>query len=115
MLKIQAQNADPDFNPFLVNMGCPTKEFLNFFKTFPRPKKVHDIKKVQAIVPVVPAQGLSAMVAFLVNFLFAEHLPAEFLGLLFWVALDFLGFLWILDNSWWFSHFHPLFIFFSIG
>jgi hypothetical protein len=68
VLKIQAQNADADFNPFLVNMGCPTKEFLNFLKTFPRPKKVHDIKKVQAIVPVVPAQGLSAMVAFFGQF-----------------------------------------------
>ena len=110
-----AKNGDADFHPLLANMGCPAREFLNFLNAFPRPRKLHDIKKVQDIVPVVPAQGLSATVdpsRFLVFFLFEEPLPAYFPSLLSWIVLDFLGFLRTLDDPWGLSHFHPLQIFF---
>ena len=68
-------------------------------KRIPRPKKVHDIKKVQDIVPVVPAQGLSAMVD-----------PLRFLGHFLAISCSqnlcqrnfsdfFLGVLWISDSG----------------
>ena len=55
---------------------------------------MHDIKKVQAIVPVVPAQGLSAMVAFFGQFFvcrtFASGISrTSFLGSGFlWISFD---------------------------